>query len=74
MAKKLYTAAAALMLVSLAVASAQAGGATSAASRYNGAGNWTGGAPSYQDRLAQTDSVKITEFSSSSARASAAKR
>ena len=69
MTKHLFTAAAALALASFAFASAQAGGATSAASKYNGAASWTG-----SDQFAQTDKVKITEFSSSSTKVPVSKR
>jgi hypothetical protein len=77
MCKSLVTITAALAILSLgsfASDRAQAGGSTSAASKYN---NTTHTAHLYQvrhDRSVQTADFKITEFSSSSAKTSAPKR
>jgi hypothetical protein len=65
---------AALSLGSIASDRAQAGGSMSAPSKYNNVSN---AASLYQirnHRLAQTTHVRITEFSSSSAKSSAPKR
>ena len=73
MYKSLAAVSAALAILSLGpMVSAQAGGATSAPSKYN-----RQIASSYQardHRLAQTVDFRITEFSSSSAKNSVAKR
>ncbi len=73
--KKLLITAAALSIASLApLAAAQAGGATSAASRYDSRPLNVSLKQTREVARAQTADFRITEFSSSSARSSVAKR
>jgi hypothetical protein len=77
MHKGLVAIAAALAIVSLgslATDSAQAGGATSAPSKYSYATEAAKRTQIRHDLLIQAADVRITEFSSSSARSSAPKR
>jgi len=74
--KSLLTTTAAIAIVSLGLlASAQAGGATSAPSRYfNNEIDNVNLAQVRHHRVVQAADVRITEFSSSSAKSSASKR
>jgi len=74
--KSLLTTTAAIAIVSLGLlASAQAGGATSAPSRYfNNEIDNVNLAQIRHHRVVQAADVRITEFSSSSAKSSASKR
>jgi hypothetical protein len=77
MCKSLITIAAALAILSLGSLTsdrAQAGGATSAAPKYNNATHTANLAQVRHHQRVQTAEFGITEFSSSSAKASAPKR
>jgi hypothetical protein len=74
MSKSLLVTALALAIVSLGSLSAQAGGATSAPSKYNNAVDGVKQAQIQTRWLVQATDVRITEFSSSSAKSTASKR
>lgn len=74
MSKSLLVTAVALAIVSLGTLGAQAGGATSAPSKYNYAMNDVKQAQVQTRWLVQAADVRITEFSSSSAKSTASKR
>jgi hypothetical protein len=74
MYKSLALVAAALAISSLALVSAQAGGATSAPSKYSHTADSVNTPPAPRYVAAQSADVRITEFSSSSAKTSVPKR
>jgi hypothetical protein len=74
MSKSLLVTAVALAIVTLGSLGAQAGGATSAPSKYNNAVDGVKKAQIQTRWLVQAADVRITEFSSSSAKSTASKR
>jgi len=74
MSKSILVPAVALAIVSLGSLGAQAGGATSAPSKYNNAIDSVKQTQVQTRWLVQAADVRITEFSSSSAKSTASKR